>query len=259
MDKPVKLDVLAIAAHPDDIEITCGGLMIKMARMGRKTGALDLTRGEMGTHGTEADRDAESAEAGRIMELVWRGNLELPDSALEYNHPNKLKLAQVIRDTRPELVILPHEKQRHPDHLACHRLGYDACFLSGLKKVDLEGEPYRPRKIIYASYMRNMDYSFLVDISGVFPQKVKAVAAYKSQFGERDNIKEALVEGAAFVGLERNSDIHNVFHPGVNIYDMMHIRFRQLGQLVGCQYAEAYTMREHVRIDDPMTMPVQSI
>ena len=259
MAKATKLDVLAVAAHPDDIEITCGGLMIKMARMGRKTGALDLTRGEMGTHGSKSDREAEAAEAGRIMQLAWRGNLDLPDSAVEYVQVNKLKLAQVIRDTRPELVILPHWKQRHPDHLACSQLGYDACFLSGLKKADLQGDPYRPRKIIYASYMRNLEYSFLVNITDEFSQKIEAVAAYKSQFGERDNIKEALTAGAEFVGLERNSDVHNIFHPGVNIYDLMHIRNRQMGQLVDCKYAEAYTVKEQIRIDDPMLMPVQSI
>ena len=118
-----KLDYLAVAAHPDDIEITCGGLLIKAAKHGYKTGGLDLTKGEMGTQGTEQDRAQELANAARILGLAWRGNLELPDWAVEYNHANKLKLAQVIRDTRPEAVILPHWTQRHPDHLACSRLG----------------------------------------------------------------------------------------------------------------------------------------
>jgi len=234
------LDILAIAAHPDDIEITCGGFMIKMAKQGRAVGALDLTRGEMGSYGDENDRDSEAATAARIMGLTYRGNLELNDSAVEINHTNKLKIAAIIRQTRPELVILPHWEQRHPDHAACHRLGYDGCFLAGLKKVDIDGEPFRPRKIIYVTYFRNTDYSFLVDISQEFDQKCKAVAAYKSQFDQPDNAKR-------------------IFQPGVDIFEFMQARARQLGLLVGVQYAEAYTVKEHVLIDDPQKMPVSSI
>ncbi|NOY87764.1 MAG: bacillithiol biosynthesis deacetylase BshB1, partial [FCB group bacterium] len=120
----IKLDILAIAAHPDDVEITSGGLLIKMHKIGRKTGVLDLTRGEMGTYGNEQDRHREAEKAGEIMGLSFRHNLSLPDSAIEYNRENKLKIAQVIRDTQPELVILPHWEQRHPDHLVCMRLSY---------------------------------------------------------------------------------------------------------------------------------------
>ena len=174
------LDILAIAAHPDDIEITCGGLLIKMAKQGRAVGALDLTRGEMGSFGDENDRDSEAAAAARIMGLTYRGNLALNDSAVEINQANKLKVAAIIRQTRPELVVLPHWEQRHPDHAACHRIAYDGCFLAGLKKIDIEGEPFRPRKIVYVTYFRNVDYSFLVDISEEFEKKCAAVAAYKS-------------------------------------------------------------------------------
>ncbi len=254
----VKLDTLAIAAHPDDIEITSGGLLIKLSKQGRKVGALDLSKGEMGTYGTEVDRSKEAAAAAKVMGLAYRHNLELHDSAIEYVHENKLKLAQVIRDTQPEMVILPHWRQRHPDHLACSRLGYDACFLAGLKKVDLEGEPYRPRKIIYASYFRNTDYSFLVDISDEFQQKLDAVASYQSQFGESAGAKDALKGGLNVHELITSGD-KNIFHPGVNIYDLMYTRARQLGQLVNVSFAEAYTIREHILIDDPQTMPVKSI
>ncbi len=240
MSEPVKLDVLAIAAHPDDIEITCAGTMIKLAGMGRATGALDLTRGEMGTLGNEKNRDTEASEAGRIMGLTWRGNLGLPDSAVEYSQENKLKIAQVIRDTQPELVILPHWEQRHPDHLACCRLGYDACFLAGLKKVQLAGEPCRPRKIIYVSYFRNTDYSFLVNISDYFDKKCQAVLAYQSQFGGEITPK-------------------HIFQPGLDVFELMRTRGAALGQLVGVRYAEAFTIKEHVLIDDPQQMQVQSV
>ena len=234
------LDVLTVAAHPDDIEITSGGTLLKLAAMGRKTGVLDLTRGEMGTLGTQEDREKEADEAGKQLKLSWRGNLFLPDSAIEYNQENKLKLAQVLRDKKPELVILPHWNQRHPDHLACSRLGYDACFLAGLKKAALDGEPFRPRKIIYASYFRNTDYSFLVDITDFIDQKCEAVAAYKSQFSNPVTAR-------------------HIFQPGVDIYELMRTRARALGQLVGVQFAEAYTIKEHILIDDLQHMPVNSI
>ena len=116
MDKRVKLDLLAIAAHPDDIEITCSGLLIKMSDEGRKTGALDLTRGEMGTQGTVEERKREATNAAEIMQLCYREQLGLPDSDVENDRESRLKLAQVIRDTAPEIVILPHWEQRHPDH-----------------------------------------------------------------------------------------------------------------------------------------------
>ncbi|MEW5993680.1 MAG: bacillithiol biosynthesis deacetylase BshB1 [Candidatus Zixiibacteriota bacterium] len=240
MPEPIKLDILAIAAHPDDVEITCGGFLIKMSRRGRKTGALDLTRGEIGTRGDVADRDSEAAAATEILGLSFRHNLSLPDSALELKQGYRLQIAAVIRATQPELVILPHWAQRHPDHRICSQLGFDACFLAGLTKLDVDGEPYRPRKIIYVSYFRNTDYSFLVDISDEFEQKCRAVAAYRSQFANPENAR-------------------HIFQPGVDIFDLMRIRAAALGQLVNVKYAEAYTVKEHILIDDPQKMPVRSV
>ena len=158
------------------------------------------------------------------------------------------------------MVILPHWQQRHPDHLACSRLGYDACFLSGLKKAALEGEAFRPRKIIYVSYFRNTDYSFLVDISAEFEQKCRAVAAYQSQFGQTsgNKIRQAVKSTLNLPELLRSGG-KNVFQPGTGIYDLMHTRAHQLGQMVGVEYAEAFTVKEHILIDDPQTMPVRSM
>ncbi len=235
-----KLDILAIAAHPDDIEITCGGLLLRMRKRGRKTGALDLTRGEIGTLGEVSDRDREAAAAAEILGLSYRHNLGLPDSALEPRQESRLKVAQVIRATQPELVVLPHWLQRHPDHLVCSQIAYDACFLAGLKKLDIDGQPFRPRKIIYVSYFRNTDYSFLVDISEEFEQKCEAVAAYRSQFGNPVTAK-------------------HIFQPGVNIFDLVRTRAAALGQLVNVKYAEAYTVKENLLIDDPQKMPVRSV
>jgi bacillithiol biosynthesis deacetylase BshB1 len=257
MAKPVRLDVLAIAAHPDDAEITSGGLLIKLVKLGRKVGVLDLVRGEMGTYGDEHDRAAEAAAAARIMGLAYRGNADMPDAAVEYTQANKLKIAQIVREMRPELVVLPHWAQRHPDHLACSRLGYDACFLAGLQKLSVEGEPHGPRKIIYASYYRNTDYSFLVDIGEVFELKLRAIAAYESQFGDPSWVDDILSRASASNVIEAARK--DVFSPGIHIFDLLYSRSRVLGQSVGVTFAEAYTVKENILIDDPQKMPVRSI
>ena len=239
---PVKLDVLAIAAHRDDVEITCGGTIIKLIDMGKKTGILDLTQGEMGTNGTAEDREREADKAGKIMGLSFRHNLKLPDSAVEVNRENKLKIARVIRDTQPELVILPFWTQRHPDHLYAMQLGYDACYLAGLKKLDIDGDgaPHRPRKIIYASSFRDVSHSFYIDITDQIDRKLKAVAAYKSQFDGSPRSKE-------------------IYKPGVDIFNYMSISAAHYGHQVGIKYAEPFCIKESILIDDPSSMPVRSI
>ena len=134
---PSVIDILAIAAHRDDAEQTCGGTLLKMAALGHRTGILDLTRGEMGTRGTAQDREREAAEAARILKVSWRGALDIPDGRVENTFENKLKVAAVIRALRPRVVILPYWQGRHPDHYTCSTLGYEACFLAGLAKLDV--------------------------------------------------------------------------------------------------------------------------
>lgn len=235
-----KLDVLAIAAHRDDVEITCGGTIIKFTDRGRKVGILDLTRGEMGSKGTAEERERDSVEAAGIMGLSWRGNLNLPDAGIEVNRENKLKVAQVIRTFRPELIILPIWEQRHPDHLAASRLGYDACFLAGLKKLQIDGEPHRPRKIIYTSSFREMKHSFFVDITEQMERKLNAVRAYRSQFDGTPESRE-------------------IYRPGVDIFEFMTVTARRYGHLIGVEYAEAFVIKENILIDDPLELSVRSI
>jgi len=235
-----KLDVLAIAAHRDDVEITCGGTIIKLADSGKKVGILDLTRGEMGSKGTAEERERDANEAAEIMGVGWRGNLELPDAGVEANHQNNLKVARIIRTFQPELVILPFWEQRHPDHLAAQQIGYDACYLAGLKKLDIEGEAHRPRKIIYASSFRDVRHSFYVDVTVQMQRKLEAVRAYKSQF-------------------DGSPESNRIYKPGVNIFEFMTVTARHYGHLVGVDYAEAFTIKENILIDDPYAMPVQSI
>src|SRR5216684_1662503 len=131
------LDVLAVAAHRDDVEQTCGGTLLKMAQRGRRTGILDLTQGEMGTRGTADDRAREAAEAAKILRVSWRQALNIPDGRVENTFENRLKVARVIREQRPRVLILPYWKGRHPDHYTASTLGYEACFLAGLNKLAL--------------------------------------------------------------------------------------------------------------------------
>lgn len=240
MDKAIKLDVLAIAAHRDDIEITSGGTIIKLVDRGKKAGILDLTQGEMGTKGTAQDRENEAKDASKIMGLSFRQNLKLPDSAIEVNRENKLKIAEIIRKTRPELVILPYWIQRHPDHLYAMQLGYDACYLAGLKKLEIDGDPHRPRKIIYSSSFRDVRHSFYVDITDQIDRKLEAVRAYKSQFDGTPQSRE-------------------IYKPGVDIFSFMSITAMHYGHQVGVKYAEAFTIKENILVDDPSEMPVRSI
>src|SRR6516225_10778305 len=145
------LDILAIAAHPDDVELTCGGTLLKSAQLGYKTGILDLTAGEMGTRGTPETRAKEAALAAKILKVSWRGTLGVPDSDVQASRQHKLRLAQIIRDQRPHTVILPYWQARHPDHYHASLLGYEGCFLAGLKAHPIEGQPFRPFKILYCT------------------------------------------------------------------------------------------------------------
>src|SRR5579862_2867657 len=179
----MSLDILAIAAHPDDIEQTCGGTLLRMAERGYRTGALDLTAGDMGTRGTPEQRLEESEAAARHLRLEWRGNLRFPDARLENTISARMTLAVKIRELRPRVVILPYWEGRHPDHYRAAELGYEACFLAGLKKLDPYTEPHRPFKILYSSLYADVKPSFVVDISAEFERRMTALMSYASQYG----------------------------------------------------------------------------
>src|ERR1700680_1524993 len=177
------LDILAIAAHRDDVEQTCGGTLLKAAQRGQRTGILDLTQGEMGTRGTAEDRAREAEDAARILGVGWRRALDIPDGRVENTWDNRLKVAAVIRETRPRVVILPYWKGRHPDHYTCSVLGYEAWFLAGLGKLNLRAPcsatlaPYRPFKIVYATLYYDVRPTFVVDITGQFENKFASILA----------------------------------------------------------------------------------
>lgn len=239
----MKLDLLAMAAHPDDAELTCGGTLIKMARRGYAVGIMDLTAGEMGTRGSIEIRRKEAAAAARLLGAKHRENLGLPDAHLEMRMEYKLAIAGRIRALRPHTVILPYWEGRHPDHYNAARLGYEGCFLAGLKRLDLQGEAYRPFKILYSTtYDRSVRPSFVVDISREFARRSRAILAYSSQFQP--------------VGRERKS---KVYLPLDRLVQEVHLVARFYGDMVGVEYAEPFLAKEVMQVEDVVDLPVRSI
>jgi len=239
----MKLDLLAIAPHPDDVELTCGGTLLKAAEQGYKTGILDLTAGEMGTRGTPETRLKEAAKAARILRVSHRENLRLPDAYLEVSKVTKLAVAQRIRALQPHTVILPYWEGRHPDHYTAARLAYEGCFLAGLKRLPIEGEAFRPFKILYSTvYYREVRPTFVVDISNYYDRRYRAILAYHSQFSPKTKDKKSKVD----IPLDR-------LHHEVNLIA------RYYGQMAGVEYAEPFLVKEVMQVDDVIKLPVRSV
>jgi bacillithiol biosynthesis deacetylase BshB1 len=237
------VDILAIAAHRDDVEQTCGGTLLKMAELGHRTGILDLTQGELGTRGDAKSRAAEAEEAARILKVSWRMALDIPDGRVENTYENRLKIVRVLREQTPRVVILPYWKGRHPDHYTCSILGYEACFLAGLAKLDAGGSqtaPHRPFKIVYATLYHDARPTFVVDITDQFEARLQSLFAYKQQFSDQragtgifpaqSEIRERIASMATFYGL-----------------------------LAGVKYAEPFIQKEVGLVEDLVQIPVKSI
>jgi len=236
------LDLLAIAAHPDYIDLSCGGTLLKMSQRGYKTGILDLTAGEMGTRGTPEIRAKEAAKAAKLLGIKWRGTLGVPDSDVQPSRQHKLRLASVIRELRPTTVILPYWEARHPDHYHASTLGYEGCFLAGLKQLPLEGEPHRPFKILYYTLFADVRPTFVVDITAQYAQRRKAILAFSSQFLPHPS--------------EKKSKVHLAID---RLDEDMHQLARHYGQMIGVRYGEPFFQRELVKVDDVVKMEVRSI
>jgi N-acetylglucosamine malate deacetylase 1 len=263
------LDILAIAAHRDDIEQTCGGTLLKMAELGHRTGILDLTRGEMGTRGSAEDRAREAQDAARLLRVSFREALDIPDGRVENTWENRLKVAQVIRRTRPRVVILPYWKGRHPDHYTASKLGYEACFLAGLAKLNIEralgsdpafsqvasamasvvagepqdsaaSQPHRPFKIVYASLYYDIRPTFVVDITDQFETRFQSLMAYKTQFSDQQAGKD-------------------IFPAQAEIRSRVESMARFYGMLAGVTFAEPFVQNEVGMIEDVTAIPVKSI
>lgn len=237
----MQLDVLSIAAHRDDTELTCGGTIIKMAEAGYKVGVLDLTAGESGTRGNALLREKEAKRASKVMGVAHRENLYFPDAGIENVREYKLKIAQKIRELRPRTVILPYWEGRHPDHYTTGRIGYEACFLAGLAKLPLDGPPHRPHKIIYATfYVPAVRPTFVVDITAQFDKKLKAILCYASQFSSR-------------------KDMQNLFPARADLRERVGSLARHYGLMIGARYGESFVTREVAAVEDIVTMPVRSV
>ena len=233
----MKLDVLAIGAHPDDVELSCGGTLITLARQGKSVGILDLTRGELGTRGTTAIRAREAARAATVMGVALRENLGLPDGNIDDHPDNRLKLVRVLRTLAPDIILFPYWKDRHPDHERAHVLCREAWFAAGLEKVTTRvrgrsQEPFRPRA--YYNFMQWNEFapSFIVDISAAFDRRVEAIQAYKSQFHDPDNKeRETILSTPHFM-------------------EMVRIRLAYYGDKIGVRYGEPFYSPAAIKVPD---------
>lgn len=232
----MKLDILAIGAHPDDVELSCSGTLAKEVDRGKKIGILDLTRGEMGTRGTAETRKEEAAEASRILRLSMRHNLRFKDAFFVNDEAHQREIIKVLRRYRPEIVFCNAVEDRHIDHGRGSRLASDACFLSGLRKIETEweGEPqeqWRPKHVYHYIQWKNIEPDIVVDISGYIDTKMAAVKAYKTQFFDKDS-KEPKTP--------ISSD---------NFLESITYRSRDLGRLIGTDHAEGFTVERYAAVD----------
>ncbi len=236
------LDLLAIVAHPDDAELICGGTLIRAADAGHRTGVLNLTGGEAGTYGTAELREQEAARPAEVMGLAVRRTAGLPDGALENTPEARNRVAAVLRALRPRTVILMWHEARHPDHRVASRLAYDACFVAGLTNAPIDGDKFRPEKVIYAMAYREHagKPSFVVDISDQMDRKLDAIYAYGSQFEG----KKAL--GEIYPGGQRD------------LRDQLLAHHAYYGGLIRVEYGEPFWTRETLRVDDVTALDVAS-
>jgi bacillithiol biosynthesis deacetylase BshB1 len=238
----MKLDLLAIAAHPDDAELTCGGTLALAAKQGHKVGILDLVAGEAGTHGTPTRRAHESGAATRALGVHARANAGLADAHLMNSDDTRRRVIALIRRFRPRTVILPFPVGRHPDHRVASELGRDACYLAGLEKYDAPGRPHRPHKLLYALAYREdpVKPTFVVDISQTMAAKMKAIRCYKSQFDGAKNAGE-------------------IFPTGQHLYELIETQSAHYGSLIRARFGEPFFTFETIRVEDVVSLDVQSM
>ena len=237
-----RIQVLAIAAHRDDVELTCGGTLIKTARQGHRTAILDLTQGETGTRGSASERAREASRAAEVLGVEARENLGLPDASIMNTPETRAQLVRAIRRFAPRVVIAPAQGGRHPDHRVTAELVRDACFLAGLAKLEPGLAPHRPHKILHSIAYRedHVKPTFVVDISDEFEQKLQAVSCYASQF-----------EGAIRAG--------EIQPNGEPLLDIVRHQAAHYGSLIRTRYGEPFYTTETMRVDDIVALEVASL
>lgn len=236
------VDLLAIAAHRDDVELTCAGTLLRARDAGYTTGILDLTAGESGTRGSAELRATEAARAAELLGVAERRNAGLPDAYLQNTDETRRVVVELIRHFAPRTVILPYPVGRHPDHRVASELGRDACFLAGLARYKAAGAPHRPHKLLYALAYREdpIKPTFVVDITPQFERKMQTIRCYASQFDGAKNAGE-------------------IFPTGQDLYGLVETQNAHYGSLIRTRYGEPFFTHETVRIDDVVALDVQSM
>ena len=235
------VDILAIAAHRDDVELTCGGTLIKAANKGQRTAIIDLTQGEMGTRGSAELRAREASHAAEILGVTARENAGFPDAGIENDPRTRAMLAVMIRKFKPRVVIAPSPIGRHPDHRVASELVRDACFIAGLAKVEPSVPVHRPKKVIHCiTYRQDFEKpTFVVDVSAEFERKMEAIRCYGSQF-----------DGAIQAG--------EVYPNGEPLYDIVRHDAAYYGSLIRTRYGEPFFTYETMRVDDVAALEVST-
>jgi len=238
----MSIDILAIAAHRDDVELTCAGTLVRAADQGYRTAILDLTQGETGTRGSAELRGQEAEAAAKILGVTERRNAGLPDASLANTDAMRRVLVEQIRHFQPRVVILPYPIGRHPDHRIASELARDACYLAGLARYDAPGAPHRPHKILYSLAYREdpVKPTFVVDVTDQFARKMAAIRCYASQF-----------DGATNAG--------EIFPTGQDLYSLIEVQCAHYGSLIRTRYGEPFFTQETVRVDDVVALEVQSM
>ncbi|WPY97772.1 bacillithiol biosynthesis deacetylase BshB1 [Christiangramia sp. OXR-203] len=232
----MKLDILAIGAHPDDVELSCAGTIAKEISRGKKVGILDLTRGELGTRGTAEIRDQEATAAAQVLGVEVRENLEFSDAFFTNNASHQMEIIKMIRKYQPEIVLCNAVDDRHIDHGKAAKLISDACFLSGLRKIETimngENQPaWRPKHVFHYIQWKNLKPDFVVDITGFLDKKIDSVKAYRSQFYSEDS-------------KEPETPISSS-----NFLDSITYRAQDMGRLINTEHAEGYNVDRYVAVD----------
>ena len=233
----MKLDILAFGAHPDDIELGCGATIAKEVSLGKKVGIVDLTRGELGTRGSAELRMIEANDAGKTLGVSVRENLGFADGFFTNDKKHQLEIIKMIRKYRPDIVLCNAIDDRHIDHGKGSKLVSDACFLSGLVKIEteLEGkqqEKWRPKHVYHYIQWKNIAPDFVIDVSGFIHKKQAAVLAYSSQFYDPNSKEpESPITSKTFI-------------------ESINYRARDLGRLIGVEYAEGFTSERYVAAEN---------
>lgn len=235
-----KIDVLAFGAHPDDIEASCGGLLLNLVKRGYLTGAVDVTNGGLGTNGTPEIRREEAVEGSKILGNSFRENLQIPEGEIADSVENRKRIVSLIRKHKPTMVLVPYWEDRHPDHVATSRLVSASIFYTGLRKLEVDGlEAHRPKYVLYYALHQEFQPSFIVDITEVYEQKREALLAHKSQF---------FVDGAEAVKSYINTG---------SFLEYWDARARRYGYMIGAAYGEPYVIPNPPGVDDPYLLKMK--